>query len=83
MTLLLENLPQSLAPQGERLIRCLEAMNRENWRQQGLTQHHNWWPELHREACRHWGTAPDPAVLAYATSHQTVRADLKDLTASA
>src|SRR5579859_1810840 len=39
-------------------------MNWENWRKEGLTQHHNWWPELYREACRHWGLEPDPAVLA-------------------
>jgi hypothetical protein len=58
-------------------------MSWENWRQQGLTQHYNWWPELYREACRHWGTEPDPEVLAYSTNYQTVRADLKELTGSA
>jgi len=58
-------------------------MNWENWRTQGLTQHRNWWPDLYREACRHWGTEPDPAVLDYNTTYQSVRADLKDLTGSA
>jgi hypothetical protein len=58
-------------------------MNWENWRKQGLTQHRNWWPELYREACRRWGTEPDPKVLAYSTTYQTVRADLKELTGSA
>ncbi len=58
-------------------------MNWENWRQQGLTQHRNWWPEVYREACKHWGIEPDPAVLAYSTTYQTVRADLKELTGSA
>ena len=58
-------------------------MNWENWRQQGLTQHRNWWPDLYREACRRWGVEPDPKVLAYATTYQTVRADLKELTGSA
>ena len=58
-------------------------MNWENWRKQGLTQHRNWWPELYREACRHWGTEPDPKVLAYSTTYETVRADLKELTGSA
>ena len=57
-------------------------MNWENWRQQGLTQHRNWWPDLYREACRRWGTEPDPKVLAYSTTYQTVRADLKELTGS-
>ena len=58
-------------------------MNWENWREEGLTQHRNWWPELYRAACRHWGIEPDPAVLAYSTSYQSVRADLKELTGSA
>jgi hypothetical protein len=58
-------------------------MNWENWRQQGLTKHRNWWPELYRAACRHWGVEPDPEVLAYSTTYETVRADLKELTGSA
>jgi hypothetical protein len=58
-------------------------MNWETWRQQGLTQHRNWWPDLYRAACRQWKVEPDPQVLAYHTTYQTVRADLKDLTGSA
>ncbi len=58
-------------------------MNWEAWRQQGLTQHRNWWPEVYRDACEHWGIEPDPKVLAYSTSYQTVRADLKNLVGSA
>ena len=58
-------------------------MNWESWRAQGLTQHRNWWPEVYRAACQHWGAEPDPKVLAYNTSYQTVRADLKQLTGSA
>jgi hypothetical protein len=58
-------------------------MNWETWREQGLTRHRNWWPELYQDACRHWGVAPDPDVLAYSTSYQTVRADLRELTGSA
>ena len=58
-------------------------MNWENWRQQGLTQHRNWWPDLYRDACQRWGIEPDPTVLAYSTTYQTVRADLKELTGSA
>lgn len=53
------------------------------WRRDGLTQHRNWWPDAYREACRHWGVAPDPAVLAYSTSYEEVRADLKAISASA
>jgi hypothetical protein len=58
-------------------------MNWENWRKQGLTQHRNWWPDLYREACKRWGVEPDPQVLAYSTTYETVRADLKELTGSA
>jgi hypothetical protein len=58
-------------------------MNWENWRKEGLTQHRNWWPDVYRSACRHWGIEPDPAVLAYNTTYQSVRADLKELTGSA
>jgi hypothetical protein len=58
-------------------------MNWENWRSEGLTQHRNWWPGLYREACRQWGIEPDPEVLAYNTTYQAVRADLKELTGSA
>jgi hypothetical protein len=58
-------------------------MGWESWREKGLTQHRNWWPEVYAEACERWGTKPDPEVLNYATSYQTVRADLKNLSASA
>ena len=58
-------------------------MNWENWRTQGLTQHRNWWPEVYRDACKHWGVEPDPQVLAYNTTYESVRADLKELTGSA
>jgi hypothetical protein len=48
-----------------------------------LTQHRNWWPDLYREACAHWKIDPDPAVLGYATTYESVRADLKTISASA
>jgi len=54
-----------------------------SWRDQGLTQHRNWWPEAYRQACKHWGIAPDPCVLNFATTYETVRADLKVVTGSA
>ena len=53
------------------------------WKEEGLTEHRNWWPELYRTACRRWNHPPDPAVEAYQTSYETVRADLKHLTGSA
>lgn len=54
-----------------------------SWREEGLTEHRNWWPEVYLEACKAWGKEPDPRVLAYDTTYETIRADLKDLTGSA
>ncbi len=45
----------------------------------GLTQHLNWWPELYRSACAHWGVEPDPAALAFNETYADVRADLKPI----
>jgi len=53
------------------------------WRDEGLTQHRNWWPDVYRQACEAWGVKPDPEVLSYHISYETVRADLKELTGSA
>jgi hypothetical protein len=56
-----------------------------NWaavREQGLTRHENWWPAVYRQACRHWGVEPDEKVLAYATTYETQRADLKGVSGS-
>ena len=54
-----------------------------HWRDAGLTQHRNWWPDLYREACARWNIPPDPQVEAFNTSYEAIRADLKDLTGSA
>ncbi|MBX3746307.1 MAG: hypothetical protein KF833_13455 [Verrucomicrobiae bacterium] len=61
--------------------RVLMDWNR--WKDEGLTAHRNWWPDLYQAACDRSGTVPDPRALAYNTSYQTVRADLKPLTGSA
>jgi hypothetical protein len=58
-------------------------MGWEQWREQGLTQHRNWWPGAYTEACARWGQKPDPQILNYSITYQTVRADLKNLSASA
>jgi hypothetical protein len=55
----------------------------EKWRAEGLTEHRNWWPELYREHCEKHALAMDPAVAAYGVSYASVRADLKDISASA
>ena len=52
----------------------------QTFRAKGLTEHENWWPELYRQACTTWGVEPDPSVLAFDTSYETLRADLVDLT---
>jgi hypothetical protein len=57
-------------------------MKWESWRTEGKTAHRNWWPELYRAACKSWGVDPDPRILAYATSYQNVRADLKNISTS-
>lgn len=51
-----------------------------NWttvRDQGLTRHENWWPAIYEQACKTWGISPDPRVLAYDTTYEGQRADLK------
>lgn len=53
------------------------------WRDEGLTEHRNWWPDCYTEACKNWGIEPDPSVLNYSTSYEQVRADLKNLSTSA
>jgi hypothetical protein len=57
-----------------------------NWqsvKDQGLTQHENWWPAIYRQACEAWGEQPDPQVLAYSTTYEGKRADLKEVGAGA
>ena len=58
-------------------------MSWEAWRKEGKTAHRNWWPDLYRAACRAWNIDPDPKVLAYDTTYAAVRADLKNISASA
>ncbi|WP_435017195.1 hypothetical protein TA3x_004790 [Tundrisphaera sp. TA3] len=56
-----------------------------NWaevREQGLTDHENWWPAIYRQACERWGIEPDPAVLAFDVTYADRRADLKGVGAS-
>lgn len=49
------------------------------WKDDGLTEHRNWWPEVYRAACRHWGTEPEAGLLAYSTTYENTRADLKEV----
>jgi hypothetical protein len=53
------------------------------WRDQGLTQHANWWPDAYRAACQTWKIEPDPHALGFSVSYESVRADLRELPSSA
>lgn len=54
----------------------------EKFRDDGLTDHRNWWPELYEEFCRLRAENPNPAVLAFNTSYAESRADLERIAAS-
>jgi hypothetical protein len=58
-------------------------MGWEEWRERGLTRHDNWWPEVYRQYCEANQVIPHPGAAAFATTYQSVRADLRDLSASA
>ena len=51
-----------------------------NWttvREQGLTQHANWWPAIYEQACIAAGREPDPTVIGYDETYEAKRADLR------
>jgi hypothetical protein len=52
------------------------------WRDAGLTEHRNWWPDVYLAYCAAQHIEPDPKVLAYNKSYETQRADLKVLSGS-
>ena len=50
-----------------------------NWttvRDQGLTQHANWWPAIYSQACAASGETPDLNVLAFNETYEGKRADV-------
>ncbi len=53
-----------------------------DYKEQGLTEHRNWWPEVYRQACAGWGVDPDPEALAFCETYEETRADLKDISMS-
>jgi hypothetical protein len=55
----------------------------QQWKDEGLTEHRNWWPDLYQDYCRLQGVSPDPEALAFSTTYETTRADLEKLAASA
>ena len=51
-----------------------------NWasvKEQGLTDHENWWPAIYGQACAAAGVEPDAKVLAFAETYEGQRADRK------
>ncbi len=53
------------------------------YRDDGLTEHRNWWPEIYEAACQKWNVKPDPSALKFDTTYEDTRADLKNISASA
>ncbi len=49
------------------------------YKQQGLTEHRNWWPEIYTAACERWGKDPDPKALAFSETYENSRADLEKI----
>lgn len=50
-----------------------------DYRDQGLTEHRNWWPDLYRQACAIWNKPPDPQALQFSETYEDRRADLERL----
>lgn len=50
-----------------------------SYRDQGLTQHRNWWPEIYSKACEIWGKDPDARALMFNATYEDTRADLAKL----
>jgi hypothetical protein len=56
-----------------------------NWqtvKDQGLTEHANWWPAVYTQACAALGEPPDARALAFSTTYEGKRADLKEVATS-
>lgn len=70
-----ESLQQSMEFGSESWSKVLSQWR--EYRDQGLTEHRNWWPEVYRQACIRWGKEPDPNALAFSTTYEETRADLE------
>ena len=57
-------------------------MDWKQYRKDGKTEHRNWWPDLYSAACKAQNIEPDPNVMRFSTSYETVRADLRTISAS-
>ena len=54
----------------------------DSWRRDGSTAHANWWPAAYQQYCERNNLTPCPQVASYNTTYQSIRADLKDISAS-
>ena len=55
-----------------------------NWtavKEQGLTNHENWWPAIYTQACAAEGVTPNESILAFAETYEGKRADLQRIAA--
>jgi len=52
----------------------------QQWKDEGHTEHRNWWPDLYRAYCAARALTPDPEILAWHETYEGTRADLEDTT---
>lgn len=52
------------------------------WKDQGLTEHRNWWPETYHTYCVQNGVEPQADVASFQVTYESTRADLKDISVS-
>jgi len=52
------------------------------WKERGLTEHRNWWPDLYLEACARWQIEPDPKTRTFHVTYEGVRPDQKQVVQS-
>ena len=57
-------------------------MDWNQYRKDNKTEHRNWWPDLYSAACKVQNIDPDPNIMRFSTSYETVRADLRSISAS-
>jgi hypothetical protein len=53
------------------------------WKNEGKTEHRNWWPDLYLAFCQQQKLTAEEAALRFSTSYEATRADLERLPASA
>jgi hypothetical protein len=53
-----------------------------DWRARGWTGHANWWPAMYAGWCAREGQVPHAKAAVYHVTYETVRADLRDVSAS-